>query len=68
MHAENRWWVIELLAADCEKAWTHPGWEDNHAELVRLVGKNEKEDEDGLHQQKVEQMIRSAWEKCWTLA
>ena len=26
--AESRWWVTELLAADCEKAWIHPGWED----------------------------------------
>ena len=23
--AENRWWVTELLAANCEKAWIHPG-------------------------------------------
>ena len=23
--AENRWWVTEYLAADFEKAWTHPG-------------------------------------------
>ena len=21
MDAESRWWVAELLAADCEKAW-----------------------------------------------
>ena len=28
MDAESRWWVTELLAADCEKAWIHPGWED----------------------------------------
>ena len=21
MDAKNRWWVSELLAADCEKAW-----------------------------------------------
>ena len=25
---ENLWWVLELLAKDCEKAWTHTGWED----------------------------------------
>ena len=24
MDAEHRWWVAELLAADCEKAWLHP--------------------------------------------
>ena len=28
MDAESRWWVSELLAADCEKAWIHTGWED----------------------------------------
>ena len=28
MDAENRWWVAELLAKDCEKAWIHTGWED----------------------------------------
>ena len=28
MDADNRWWVAELLAADCEKAWLHDGWED----------------------------------------
>ena len=26
--AENRWWVSELLATDCEKAWIHTGCED----------------------------------------
>ena len=28
MDAKNRWWVSELLAKDCEKAWTHAGLED----------------------------------------
>ena len=28
MDADNRWWVAELLAADCEKAWLNAGWED----------------------------------------
>ena len=28
MDAENRWWVAELLAADCEKAWLRPGEEE----------------------------------------
>ena len=28
MDAENRWWVAEQLAKDCEKAWIHTGWED----------------------------------------
>ena len=28
MDAENRWWVAELLAGDCEKAWLHPEEEE----------------------------------------
>ena len=28
MDAENRWWVADLLAADCEKAWLHPEEEE----------------------------------------
>ena len=28
MDAEIRWWVAELLAADCEKAWLHPEEEE----------------------------------------
>ena len=28
MDAESRWCVSELWAADREKAWLHPGWED----------------------------------------
>ena len=28
MDANNGWWVSELLAADCQKAWLHLEWED----------------------------------------
>ena len=28
MDAENRWWVADLLAAHCEKAWLHPEEEE----------------------------------------
>ena len=28
MDANSSWWVSQLLAADCEKAWLHSGWED----------------------------------------
>ena len=28
MDVKSRWWVSELLATDCEKAWTHTGWGD----------------------------------------
>ena len=34
MDAENRWWVAELLAANCEKAWLHPREE----ETIGLIG------------------------------
>ena len=45
--AENRWWVAELLAKDCEKAWTHTGWEDTMQKwyewLEYMKTKDEKE-------------------------
>ena len=28
MDGNHSWWVCELLATDCEKAWLHSGWED----------------------------------------
>ena len=28
MYADNRRWVAELVAADCEKEWFHPGEEE----------------------------------------
>ena len=54
MDAKNRWWVAELKAADCEKAWIHARWED------ATQKKDEKEKMEEMHQQKVEQMIKSA--------
>ena len=64
MDAENRWWVTELLAADCEKAWIHPGWVDTmqkwYDRLEKLKKEDEKEKMEQLHQQKVKQMIKSA--------
>ena len=63
MDACNSWWVSELLAACCEKAWLHPG-EENHAKMVCLVGSTKKEDEkrrmEELHQLRESQMIKSA--------
>ena len=44
--AKNRWWVSEWLAKDCEKAWTHTGWEDTmqkwYAWLDHMKKKAEK--------------------------
>ena len=57
MYAKNRWWVAELLAADCEKAWIHVKWEDT---MQNMKKKDEKENMEDMHQKKVEQMIKSA--------
>ena len=47
MDAKNRWWVAELLAKDCDKAWTHTRWEDTMQKwyewLVNMKKKDEKE-------------------------
>ena len=53
MDAENRWWVAVLLAADNEKEWIHPGWEDTVQkwyEQGKKKMRNGKMEE--LHQQK----------------
>ena len=64
MDVENRWWVAELSAADCEKEWIHPGWEDTMQKwfewLERRKKKDEKEKMEEMHQQMVAQMIKSA--------
>ena len=62
--AMNRWWVSELLAKDCEKAWIHTGWEDTMQKwyewLEHMKKKDEKEKMEEMHQRKVEKMIKSA--------
>ena len=72
MDAKNRWWVSELLAADCEKAWIHTGWEDTMQKWYKWLDEMKKRDEKGkmeeLHWHKVAQMIKSAEGKRWTLA
>ena len=73
MDAENRWWVSEFLAADCERAWIHPGWEDTmHKWYEWLWGymkkKDEKEKMEEMHKRKVEKMNkRSAEERAGLL-
>ena len=51
--AENRWWVAELLAADCEKAWLHPGQEKTMQKMICLVQKMKKR-----------KMRRERWKNC----
>ena len=67
MDAENRWWVTELLAAGCEKAWIHPGWEDTMQEwyewLERLKKRMRRKRWRKCINKKVTQMIKSAKSK-----
>ena len=64
MEAENRWWVSELLGTDCEKAWTHTGWEDTLQKwfywLEEMKKKDDKAKMGEMHQHKVARMIKSA--------
>ena len=59
----NRWWVAELLAKDCGKAWTHTGWEDTMQKwyewLEHMKTKDEKGKMEEMIQRKVETMIKS---------
>ena len=58
MDAESRWWVTELLAANCEKAWVHTGWGTMQKWYKWL---EEKENLEEMHQHhKVAQMNKSA--------
>ena len=47
MDAKNRWRVSELLAKDCEKAWTHTGWEDTMHKRFEWLEHMKKKDEKG---------------------
>ena len=64
MDAKNRWWVADLLAANCEKAWLHSveetkmqGW---FSWLEDLKKKDEKKQMEEMHQQQASQMVESA--------
>ena len=65
MDADNRWWVAELLAADCEKAWLHPGEEETMHKWFSWLEKMKKEDEkrkmeENATTKRVNWMIKSA--------
>ena len=64
MDAKSRWWVSELLAADCDSAWIHTGWEDAMQKwyewLKLMTKKDEKVKMEEMHQNKVTQMMESA--------
>ena len=52
------------MAADCEQAWIHTGWEDTVQKCYNWLEKMKKKDEkvkmEEMHQHKVAQMIKSA--------
>ena len=64
LDANNSWWVREQLAADCEKAWLHVGWEDILQKWYEWMCEMKKKDEakwmEEEDQKKVSQMIKSA--------
>ena len=43
--ANNRWWVAEVLAVDCDKAWLHAGWEDTMKKWYDWLEKMKRKDE-----------------------
>ena len=43
MDAKSRWWVSEFLGTDCEKAWTHTGWEETMHEWYEWLDKCRRE-------------------------
>ena len=45
MDAKNRWWVSELLAKGCEKAWIHTEWEDTMHKWYEWLEHMKKKDE-----------------------
>ena len=64
LDANNSWRVSELLAADCKKAWLHPGWEDTMRRWYNWPFEIKKKDEEtrmGVEHQKLGgNMIKSA--------
>ena len=60
LDANNSWWVSELLAADCEKAWLHAGWEDTVQKWYDWLCGMKKQDE----VKKLEESQRHGQEVC----
>ena len=62
--ANNSWWVSDLCAADCEKAWLHAEWEDTvqkwHDWLQQMKKKDKGRKVEEEHRKYASQLIRSA--------
>ena len=63
---DRSWWVSELLAADCPKAWLHPGRKDTMLQCYNWLyekKKKQKDEEKRMeveHQKLVRRMIKCA--------
>ena len=69
MDAENRWWrVAELLAADCKKAWLHPGEEETMQTWYVWLEKMKKEDDGRNASTKGESDDQECGRQCWASA
>ena len=72
MDAKSRWWVAELLAADCEKAWVHTGWEDTMQKwydwLEDMKKKDEKEKDGEDASAKGGANDQECGRQCWAFA
>ena len=58
MDANNRWWVSDLLAEDCEQAWAHTGWEDTMHKWHELLEYTKKKNERGKWRRCISAMWR----------
>ena len=66
MDAENRWWVTELLAAACEKAWVHPGREETMQKWYKRMKKRMRRWRKCIN--KSDANDKECGGKCWTFA
>ena len=56
---QNRWWVAEMLAKSCEKAWARTGWEDTMQKWYEWLEHMKEKDEKG----KMEESMSERWRR-----
>ena len=59
MDAKSRWWGSGLLATDCEKAWTHTGWENTMQRWYKWLEEMKKKD----GEENMRKCISTRWRK-----
>ena len=45
MDAQSSWWISELLAAECKKAWCHPEWDTAMHQWYNWLHERKKDEE-----------------------